>query len=232
MLGIILVLGPGVASHADAQSVSDFQAIEACLGGPGISRTEICSVFDSDVDQDIDLVDFAGFQPVFPPPAAAALVPASEFQMGSAFDPNDGYTTELPRHAVYLGSYYIDAYETTNAQYAAALNWALSQGSQISIDPWGDVTRYESGTMYRYCQTSPGSTWSQITWDGASFGVVSGKESYPARTISWYGAAARLGTGFRGAIKTRFSTPGATTTANRTSRTTRVNRAATTRSGA
>jgi formylglycine-generating enzyme required for sulfatase activity len=43
-------------------------------------------------------------------------IPAGEFTMGS-----DSYDDEKPVHMVNLGEYFIDKYETTNAQYAACV---------------------------------------------------------------------------------------------------------------
>ena len=45
--------------------------------------------------------------------AKMVLIPAGEFQMGS----NDGSDREKPVHTVYVGAFYMDAYEVTNAQY-------------------------------------------------------------------------------------------------------------------
>jgi formylglycine-generating enzyme required for sulfatase activity len=45
--------------------------------------------------------------------APMALIPASEFQMGSL----DGKDAEKPVHTVYVDAFYIDVYEVTSAQY-------------------------------------------------------------------------------------------------------------------
>jgi len=62
--------------------------------------------------------------PTSPPPASGGTeggdmvrIPAGEFTMGS--DKND---SEKPIHQVYLDEYWMDKYETTNAQYAACVN--------------------------------------------------------------------------------------------------------------
>ena len=85
--------------------------------------------------------------------------------------------------------FYIDVYEITNAQYAAALNWARAHGELITVTD-GRVYKYNSGTSYPYCDTTSSSSYSRITWNGSTFGVVAGKDNHPMATVSWYGAAA------------------------------------------
>ena len=123
-----------------------------------------------------------------PPPPGMVLIPAGEFQMGDTF--NEGYSSEQPLHAVYVDTFCIDSYEVTNQQYADALNWAWSQGGLISVTN-NIVYKYNSGTSYPYCATkTEGVSYSRITWDGSTFGVISGKENHPMVLVSWYGAVA------------------------------------------
>ncbi len=115
------------------------------------------------------------------------LIESGEFQMGDTF--GEGDADELPVHTVSVDELYIDPYEVTNAQYAAALNWAWSQGDLITISS-GVVYKYNSGTSYPYCDTTASSSYACITWDGSTFGVLADKEAHPVVQVSWYGAAA------------------------------------------
>jgi formylglycine-generating enzyme required for sulfatase activity len=113
------------------------------------------------------------------------FIPAGEFMMGDTCgEPGD---EDLPGHAVYLSPYYIDKYEVTNAQYAAALNWAWAQGDLITVTS-GRVYRYDG--EFPYCDTTTSHAHSRITWDGSTFGVVSGRENHPVAMVSWRGALA------------------------------------------
>jgi formylglycine-generating enzyme required for sulfatase activity len=120
-------------------------------------------------------------------PEGMVLIPAGTFQMGDSF--SEGSSNELPVHGVDLAPYFIDKFEVTNAEYAAALNWAYAQGGLIEVSG-GVVYKYDSGTSYPYCDTTTSEAWSQITWDGSTFGVAAGKENYPVVGVTWYGAAA------------------------------------------
>lgn len=121
------------------------------------------------------------------PPEGMVLIPAGEFQMGDSF--NEGNSDELPRHQVYVDAFYMDRSKVTNQQYADAMNWAKSQGNLITVAN-GRVYKYNSGTSYPYCDTTTSASYSRITWNGSTFGVVSGKENHPMMWVSWYGAVA------------------------------------------
>jgi sulfatase modifying factor 1 len=116
-----------------------------------------------------------------------ALIPGGSFLMGDSF--SEGSSDELPVHTVNVSPYYMDTCEVTNAQYAAALNWAYGQGELIAVTS-GIVYKYNSGTSYSYCDTTTSSSWSRITWNGSTFGVEAGKENHPMVLVSWYGSVA------------------------------------------
>ncbi len=125
-------------------------------------------------------------------PPNMLLIAAGEFQMG---DHHDGWSQALPVHAVYVDSFYMDVYEVTNQQYADALNWASSQGL-ITVTS-GVV--YQAGGGTAYCSTTTASSYSRITWNGSTFGVVGealpaddtgNKTNHPMVEVAWFGAAA------------------------------------------
>lgn len=129
------------------------------------------------------------------PPGGMAPIPAGEFVMG---DHHDGMSSALPLHAVQCDAIYMDKFETTNHQYADALNWAFAQGNLITVID-GVVYKTSSGTTYPYCTTTLYDSYSRITWDGSVFGVVGqglppldqgNKTNHPMVMVSWYGSAA------------------------------------------
>ena len=85
------------------------------------------------------------------PQPGMVLIPAGEFTMGNTFDPDEGWSDELPVHTVYVSAFYMDKYEVTNEQYAAGLNWAKSQGNLITVTD-GVVYKYNSASypLLRY----------------------------------------------------------------------------------
>ena len=119
-------------------------------------------------------------------PPDMVLVGPGEFEMGDGF--GEGDADELPVHDVYLGTYFIDVYEVTNAQYADALNWAWAQGGLIEVTN-GRVYQH-GGTGYPYCDTHTVEPESRLHWDGSTFAATAGREDHPMERVSWYGAAA------------------------------------------
>jgi len=124
-----------------------------------------------------------------PPPPGMMSVPAGEFAMGCHAETGESCKPEeLPLHDVFLDAFYIAAYETTNEEYCAFLNYAYPHG----------MIEVEDGVVYKiydtepYCDTTSSASVSRIQWDYATgtFSVTPGKEDHPMLRVSWYGAAA------------------------------------------
>jgi sulfatase modifying factor 1 len=62
-----------------------------------------------------------------PIPAGMVLIPAGDFVMGDAFDP-EGETDELPVHTSTISAFYMDATEVTKAKWSEVRTWALANG--------------------------------------------------------------------------------------------------------
>ena len=187
----------GDFDHDGDVDMADFAHLQACFTGAGVPPGPGCADTNLDGDGDVDGEDYTRFRaylagpnnPPHAPPSGMVLIPAGEFQMGDTF--SEGSANERPVHAVYIDAFYMDTYEVTNQQYAVALNWAKDQGNLITVPPiGGTVYKYNSGTDCPYCDTTTSSSSSQITWNGTTFGVVSGKENHPMVMVSWYGAVA------------------------------------------
>lgn len=148
---------------------------------------------DMNGDGAVNLVDLAALLAHYgtvcdpPPPPGMVLIPAGEFTMGDTF--NEGYGDERPVHALYVNAFYMDRYEVTNQQYATALNWAYAQGGLITVTS-GVVYKAGNGTSFPFCDTTTSSSYSRITWNGSTFGVVAGQETRPMVRVSWYGSVA------------------------------------------
>jgi formylglycine-generating enzyme required for sulfatase activity len=174
----------------------DIDPFVQCLVGGGCPTGACCLPYGCEVLTQAACMAAGGWQWLegqgcepdpCPPPPDMVLIPAGEFMMGDTFD--EGYSQELPVHAVYVDAFYMDTYEVTNAQYASGLNWAWAQGGLITVTN-GVVYQAGSGMSFPYCDTTTSSSFSRITWDGSTFGVVSGKENHPMAMVSWYGAVA------------------------------------------
>ncbi len=195
--GVVQVtsIGCGPAGDFDCDGTvewPDFEWFAGCLDGPDNNPPPNCVDTDIDGDSDIDIRDFATLQRNFgrtcTASGAQALIPAGEFMMGNSFASNEGGADELPRHAVYVDTFFMDVTEVTNAQYTAALNWALSQGLVSVIS--NVVYKFNSGTSVPYCKTRAIAGFSGITWNGTGFVAVVDKQNHPMVEVTWHGAAA------------------------------------------
>jgi len=111
------------------------------------------------------------------------FVGAGEYRMGDTFGTGD--VDEHPAHDVYVSAFYMDMYETTNAQFVAYLNDAYGQGL---IDVSAGVV-YKAGDTEPYCATySTGGN--QIQFGGGTFSVLNNRHDHPVIVVTWYGALA------------------------------------------
>jgi len=188
-LGVVATaLGAQELGGDSAFGLADYAAFADCLLGDEVDPGDGCRTFDFDHDGDVDLVDSSRMQCVFgfPAPPDMALIPAGSFEMGDTF--GEGRDVELPVHSVYLDAFFMDKFVVTNAEYAAALNWARGQGYRISVMN-GIVYKYGTGTSVPYCSTTSSSTYSGIRYSGG-FSAVPGREDHPTYDVFWYGAVA------------------------------------------
>ena len=123
-----------------------------------------------------------------------AYIPNSGFEMGDHFA--EGFSTELPLHAVLLDSFYMGKYPVTNRQYCDFLNSAENDG-QIKVDGGIVYASSDAANSYPYCDTSTSSSYSQIAYSGGVFSVktkpeVGGRDmsEHPMVQVTWYGSAA------------------------------------------
>ena len=118
------------------------------------------------------------------PPIKMSLIPAGTFVMGDHH--SVGPSNEGPLHTVSLDAFYMDVFETTNADYAAYLNSAKLQGL-ITVSG-GDVS--QAGTSTPFYETDAQDSYSSIDWNGLTFTVEPGMGDHPVNNVSWYGALA------------------------------------------
>ena len=85
---------------------------------------------------------------------------------------NSGGDSEKPVHSVYVDAFYMDAYEITNAQYAAFLN-AKGKHAEAGRE-WYTI----------------GIQRSRIEYVSRKYQVKGGYENHPVTLVSWYGAMA------------------------------------------
>jgi sulfatase modifying factor 1 len=120
-------------------------------------------------------------------PDDMVYIPYGGFEMGDHFA--EGYSAELPLHAVLIDAFLMGKFEVTNAQYCAYLNSAF--GTDIYFS--GGVV-YGTGNNQLYCTTHSYHADSQIDYSGGVFSVrtKSGRDmsSDPMVEVSWYGSVA------------------------------------------
>ena len=90
-------------------------------------------------------------------PAGFAYIPGGDLLMGNSTDPNDGLSSELPVHRVYVSGFFLQDTEVSKQEWDAVTIWASSQGYDIfpaggsgkdASHPVWEVTWYEA---LKYC---------------------------------------------------------------------------------
>ncbi|MBT3339940.1 MAG: SUMF1/EgtB/PvdO family nonheme iron enzyme [Planctomycetes bacterium] len=111
---------------------------------------------------------------------------AFTFEMGDHGLASGGTSDELPLHNVYVDVIDINPYECTNELYSEFLNDAYAAGD-VTVNTYGVV--YLAGTTEALCDTNASSSYSSISFNGATFAPLTGRGQYAACKMSWYGAA-------------------------------------------
>ena len=85
-------------------------------------------------------------------PANMVLIPAGSFTMGNCMDTNEGSSSELPLHSVYLSAFYMDKYDVTKALWDEVRNWATNHGYSFdySNSGQGKAANHPAQTMTWY----------------------------------------------------------------------------------
>jgi formylglycine-generating enzyme required for sulfatase activity len=116
------------------------------------------------------------------------LIPGGGFVMGdhhNFVDPQHP-SDEYPLHEVTLDAFYMAKTETTNRQFLAFLNAALTSNL---IEVRSGVV-YAVGSDVLYCYTHQYADYSSIGYDGVSFSIVDFRANHPMVGVMWFGAAA------------------------------------------
>jgi formylglycine-generating enzyme required for sulfatase activity len=82
------------------------------------------------------------------PPSGMALIPAGSFTMGDTF--NEGQSSELPLHTVYVSAFYMDKYDVTLTLWQQVYNWATNHGYSFDFPVFGKAANHpvEMGEWY------------------------------------------------------------------------------------
>jgi len=121
-------------------------------------------------------------------PEAWAKIPAGEFLLGQH------------AHPTATGAYEIMVTDVTNAQYAAYLNAALTQGTvriadagvvgYYAGDPFHDHKHEEEIAAGEWLHVPLHEPGLRLTFDGQRFAAVAGYENHPMIQVTWFGAQA------------------------------------------
>ena len=121
-------------------------------------------------------------------PVSEVLLPMGDYDMGDHFgfvDPSHP-SDELPVHKVRVDAFYMAVTPTTNEQFLAFLNDALSKRL---IEVRGGAV-YAAGGSDVYYYTRQSASYYSIGFDGTAFSIGDFRARHPVVGVMWFGAAA------------------------------------------
>ncbi len=77
-----------------------------------------------------------------PAPAGMTYIPAGGFTMGNCMDPAEGYSDELPLHAVSTGAFYMDTNLVSYTLWQEVYQWGTNNGYDFDFAGSGKVTNH------------------------------------------------------------------------------------------
>jgi formylglycine-generating enzyme required for sulfatase activity len=83
-------------------------------------------------------------------PSGMALIPAGSFTIGKCMDPNEGWSSELPLHTVYVSAIYMDKYDVTLTLWTNVYQWATNHGYSFDYAGSGKAANHPVQTVDWY----------------------------------------------------------------------------------
>lgn len=113
-------------------------------------------------------------------PGEMIAIPAGDFEMGSTF-----FDGSKPVHNVTLThNFEIGKYEVTNKEFCDIMNYAISQGF-VTVN--SSTIKNNTGDIQELLDLDDADC--EISYDGTSLIVNTGKDNRPVIEVTWYGAA-------------------------------------------
>ncbi len=109
------------------------------------------------------------------------FIPGGKYVMGN----DKGAQVEAPAHQVVVKSFYMARYEVSNAEFVAFLN---AEKDRLNVTEDGEVFCDEIKIASLKCEHACIGWEPEILYENGCFKVATGRESYPAVLVSWFGA--------------------------------------------
>jgi formylglycine-generating enzyme required for sulfatase activity len=153
----------------------------SCQYAAAGTKTIKLEVKDTDgaTDDTTQTVTVTGEPPI---PGETVLVPAGTFTQGDG----SAYCGVDQRQVTLNRSFYLGVCEVTNKEYRDLLQWAYDQAYVTVAEGWVHDNLDGSTAWLLYLESGS----CQISLDGGTFAVASGKDDYPVVSVTWYGAVA------------------------------------------